>query len=110
MDGLTGFQRDILYAILGMESPHGLDVQERLNDYYSGQVTRTRVYSNLDILIERGFVEKEKQTERSNRYSLTDRGIDTILSHRLWEEQQLGERLRDEAFKKPRIMLDSVSD
>jgi DNA-binding PadR family transcriptional regulator len=110
MDGLTGFQRDILYTILGMESPHGLEIQERLDEYYSGRVTRTRVYSNLDILVERNFVEKGQKTERSNRYALTDHGIDTIVSHRLWEEQQLRDRLRSDSLGQRSTRVDTVSD
>ncbi len=34
MHDITGFQRDILYVIAGLEEPHGLAVQSELDDYY----------------------------------------------------------------------------
>jgi len=94
MDGLTGFQRDILYTIIGQERPHGIDIKEQLSEYYAGSVSNGRVYSNLDILVERGYVDKEPETERSNRYVLTEAGIETVFTHRQWEERQVGQRLK----------------
>lgn len=97
MDGLTGFQRDMLYGILGLDSPHGLELKTELERYYSGRVTRARVYSNLDELAEQGFVEKSSKTERSNQYTLTDEAIRTMLAHRQWEDRQLALQLTDDA-------------
>ncbi|MBX0325549.1 PadR family transcriptional regulator [Halomicroarcula sp. F13] len=94
MDGLTGFQRDILYALVGLESPHGLAVQAELDEYYSESVTRGRLYANLDELVDRGFVHKERQTDRSNQYTLTDHGVRAIVAHRRWTEQQLLDALQ----------------
>ena len=34
MHDLTGFQRDILYAIAGKTEPHGLAIQAELEEYY----------------------------------------------------------------------------
>ena len=34
MFDLTGFQRDILYVVAGLEDPHGVAVKGELEDYY----------------------------------------------------------------------------
>jgi hypothetical protein len=34
MYDLTGFQRDLLYVIAGLDEPHGLAIKEGLEEYY----------------------------------------------------------------------------
>jgi len=36
MYDLTGFQRDLLIVISGLEEPHGLAIKDELEDYYEG--------------------------------------------------------------------------
>jgi len=52
MNGLTAFQRDILYVIEGMDTPHGLAIKKQLEAYYETEVNHGRLYPNLDDLAE----------------------------------------------------------
>ena len=86
---LTGFQRDLLYALAGMDRPNGIDVQEILEDYYGSDVVAARVYQNLDRLTDKGFVEKGDADSRTNYYDLTARGVAAIEERRTWEDENL---------------------
>lgn len=85
MHDLTGFQRDLLYAIAGLETPSGLDVKADLDDYYGTDVHHGRLYPNLDELVERGLVDKGRIDDRTNAYSLSDRGEQAVRERRGWE-------------------------
>jgi PadR family transcriptional regulator PadR len=87
MDDLTGFQRDLLTVIAGLEEPNGLEVKAEMEDYYESAINHGRLYPNLDTLVDRGLVEKHKQDERTNAYHLTDAGRDLIDERREWEGQ-----------------------
>ncbi|ELY99455.1 helix-turn-helix transcriptional regulator [Natrialba asiatica] len=71
---LSGFQRDILETIAGLESagmdPYGLAIEENLEEYY-GDVPHSRLYQNLNGLIEDGLVERSELDGRTNSYTLT---------------------------------------
>jgi len=41
MYDLTGFQRDLLYVIAGLDEPHGLAIKEELEDYYEKERSTT---------------------------------------------------------------------
>ena len=58
MNDLTGFQRDLLYVITGLDDPHGLAIKDELEDYYEKEVHHGRLYPNLDTLVNKGLVEK----------------------------------------------------
>jgi len=74
---LTGFQRDTLEAIQRLEGEsidvYGLAIKETLSEDY-GEVNHGRLYPNLDVLVERGLVEKSELDKRTNQYVLTDAG------------------------------------
>ncbi|WP_266079831.1 PadR family transcriptional regulator [Haladaptatus caseinilyticus] len=89
MDELTGFQRDILYVIAGQGEPHGLAIQEDLEQYYDTEVHHGRLYPNLDTLVEEALVEKGQRDQRTNYYMLTDRGEKVLESRRKWERQYI---------------------
>lgn len=93
---LTGFQRDLLYALAGLDEPNGIDVQDALEDYYGSEVISARVYQNLDRLSDMGFVEKGERDSRTNYYQITDAGRRAIESRRSWEDQYLEPMLHEE--------------
>ncbi|SEP31901.1 DNA-binding transcriptional regulator, PadR family [Halorientalis persicus] len=91
MYDLTGFQRDLLYVIAGMDDPHGLALKEKLDQYYESEIHHGRLYPNLDTLVEKGLVEKGTKDQRTNIYRITNRGQREIEARRGWENQYLDE-------------------
>jgi PadR family transcriptional regulator PadR len=87
MYDLTGFQRDLLYAIAGQDGPHGLAIKDELEDYYETEIHHGRLYPNLDTLVEKGLVEKGQIDRRTNSYTITQRGRREIDARREWETQ-----------------------
>jgi len=93
MFGLTAFQRDLLYVIMGSDKPSGQEIRRRLeNDTTIAKVNNGRLYSNLDSLVDSGLVEKADRDQRTNYYDLTDAGRDAIKNRREWEAEMLGGR------------------
>ncbi len=93
MNDLTGFQRDLLYAIAGLDDPHGLAIKEELEEYYGKEIHHGRLYPNLDTLVEKGLVEKGELDRRTNVYRLADSGRGALEARREWEQQFLGNEL-----------------
>jgi DNA-binding PadR family transcriptional regulator len=89
MYDLTGFQRDLLYVVAGQDKPHGLAVKDELEEYYEAEIQHGRLYPNLDILVEKGLVEKGEQDRRTNYYTVTRRGRREIDARREWEQRYL---------------------
>ncbi|MFB6153779.1 MAG: PadR family transcriptional regulator [Halodesulfurarchaeum sp.] len=87
MDDLTGFQRDLLVVIAGLDQPNGLEIKDEVEEYYESPINHGRLYPNLDTLVEEGLVEKTQQDERTNAYRLTDEGWDLLEQRREWEAQ-----------------------
>ena len=87
MEDLTAFQRDALYVIAGLDEPYGLAIKDELEEHYDKEIHHGRLYSNLDTLVEKGLVEKGQYDNRTNSYSLTQRGRREIQSRREWEDQ-----------------------
>ncbi len=86
MHDLTGFQRDLLVVIAGLEDPHGLAIKAELEDYYETEIHHGRLYPNLDTLVNKGLVEKGQLDRRTNYYVLTRRGDRELQARRKWEE------------------------
>jgi DNA-binding PadR family transcriptional regulator len=97
MYDLTGFQRDLLYVIAGMDEPHGLAIKEELEEYYESEIHHGRLYPNLDTLVDKGLVEKGELDRRTNYYALTRRGRREIEARREWENDYVGEELEETA-------------
>jgi PadR family transcriptional regulator PadR len=93
MEDLTGFQRDLLYAIMGHDEPHGIAIKDELEAYYNTEIHYGRLYPNLDALVDKGLVEKGQRDKRTNTYALTQRGRREIEARRDWEAQYLPEEV-----------------
>ena len=91
MHDLTGFQRDLLYVIAGLDGPKGLAIKDRLDDYYGTEINHGRLYPNLDALVEKGLVEKGRIDDRTNAYTLTQRGERELRARREWENGMVEE-------------------
>ena len=63
MHDLTGFQRDLLYVVAGLDNPHGLAVKDELEDYYEKEIHHGRLYPNLDTLVEKGSPRRASATD-----------------------------------------------
>lgn len=94
MYDLTSFQRDLLFAVAGLETgdsdekPHGLAIKEKLEEYYNKEVHHGRLYPNLDTLVEKGLIDKGSRDKRTNYYHLTKRGWRELDARRDWQEEQ----------------------
>lgn len=86
MHDLTGFQRDLLYAIAGLDEPHGLAIRDELENYYEKEIQHGRLYPNLDTLVDKARIEKGQQDQRTNVYRLTGRGQRELEARRKWED------------------------
>ena len=93
MHDLTGFQRDILYVIAGLDEPNGLEIKAELEEYYQKEIHHGRLYPNLDTLVEEELIEKGEVDRRTNFYTLTDSGRAVLEDRSAWEDQYLKEAM-----------------
>lgn len=77
----------MLYIVAGLDEPHGLAIKDELKSYYTKEVHHSRLYTNLDTLVDKGLVEKGEVDSRTNYYTLTRRGVREIKDRREWEGQ-----------------------
>ncbi len=89
MKKLTGFQRDVLYIIAGLDNPSGLLVKRELENYYEKEIHHGRLYPNLDTLVSMELIEKGEHDKRTNFYVLTQAGADAIEKRNNWEAERL---------------------
>lgn len=91
MNDLTGFQRDLLYTISGVDEPYGLAIKSSLQEYRDEDVNHGRLYPNLDTLVEKGYLEKSEKDRRTNLYNLTNHAYEEIDVRREWEDGRLAD-------------------
>lgn len=92
MQDLTSFQRDMLYAIAGLDESYGLAIKRELEEYYQKEIHPGRLYPNLDTLADKGLVKKGQYDKRTNAYTLTARGRREIEGRREWENEHIEAR------------------
>jgi DNA-binding PadR family transcriptional regulator len=90
---LTGFQRDLLYCIAGLEEAYGLGIKAELETYGDTEINHGRLYPNLDTLIDKGYLTKSSLDDRTNEYALTEEGRSLLAERREWEAEKLSETL-----------------
>lgn len=86
---LTAFQRDLLYVAAGRDRPSGREVKDEIESVYNRDITHGRLYPNLDVLAEKGFIEKGEINRRKNYYEVTSHGDDQLEDRRDWENEYL---------------------
>jgi len=91
MHELTGFQRDLLYCVAALNEPSGLEIGRELAEYSSTEVNHGRLYPNLNDLIEKGLLSKDKKDGRTNLYELTPLAIELLEERHQWEADKLRE-------------------
>ncbi|MWG34518.1 helix-turn-helix transcriptional regulator [Halomarina oriensis] len=89
MHQLTGFQRDLLYCIAGLDRPSGQSIKEKLEGRSDRQITHGRLYPNLDTLVETGVVTKGEIDRRTNYYAISEAGVEALEAYHEWAGSQL---------------------
>lgn len=87
---LTGFQRDVLTVIAGLDKPSGQRVKEEIEKEID-EVNHGRLYPNLDALVESGLVDKGQLDRRTNFYALSETGRQALRNRRQWENNVVPE-------------------
>ncbi len=87
MNDLSGFQRDLLYVMAGLDKPSGQQIKGELESYLDSEVNHGRLYPNLDVLVEKEYVEKGAIDRRTNYYDITESGEELLKQRREWEDQ-----------------------
>jgi DNA-binding PadR family transcriptional regulator len=88
MFNLTGFQRDLLYAISSQSKPSGQEIKEILERDVE-EVRHGRLYPNLDTLVDQEYVEKGQLDRRTNYYEITEKGEELLRERREWENDRV---------------------
>ncbi len=83
MSDLSEFQKDVLTVVSG-EPVYGLGIKRELELRYGEEVNHSRLYPNLDSLVEEGLVSKRSRDDRTNEYELTDEGRKILKEDLLW--------------------------
>lgn len=81
---LTAFQRDLCWLLAHEAPAKGLRLKEVLARYYDEPVNHSRLYPNLDDLVDAGLVEKGARDRRTNEYRLTAAGRRALSRRRAW--------------------------
>jgi len=81
----TAFQRDLLWALSHENARKGLSLKAELADYYGEDLNHSRLYQNLDKLVERGLVAKQARDRRTNEYRLTESARRALEARRAWQ-------------------------
>ncbi|WP_336328831.1 PadR family transcriptional regulator [Halovenus sp. HT40] len=83
---LTSFQRDILYVTIGIEQPSGQEIKDELEGEQK-EITHGRLYPNLDTLVDKGYLDKGMLDRRTNFYSISQKGKQTLQDRYEWERK-----------------------
>ncbi|WP_299268816.1 PadR family transcriptional regulator [Halorientalis sp.] len=85
MHNLTGFQRDCLVAVAGVDDSTEVEVERKLDSDQEGETDHGRRCPNLDTLVERG-----RRDERADEHMLTRRGQRQLEARDERERQRIG--------------------
>ena len=86
---LTGFQRDLLVVIAGLDQPSGQTIKDNIEDDADMDINHGRLYPNLDTLVNQELVEKGQLDRRTNYYEITETGKEALRERQSWEREYL---------------------
>ncbi|WP_129113849.1 helix-turn-helix transcriptional regulator [Halegenticoccus tardaugens] len=86
---LSGFQRDLLVVIVGLDQPSGQDVKEELEQVYDREINHGRLYPKLDTLVQKDYVEKGTLDPLTNSYEITEQGQDAMDEWIEWSQNEM---------------------
>ncbi|WP_059058563.1 PadR family transcriptional regulator [Halobacterium hubeiense] len=55
MFDIIGFQRDLLFVIAGLDTPHGTTISDELDEAHGPDINPGQLYPNLDKLADEGY-------------------------------------------------------
>jgi DNA-binding PadR family transcriptional regulator len=84
---LTGFQRDLLFVLAGNDRVKGTEIMNTLRETQGRELLPSRVYTNLDDLVEKGLINKGRRDGRTNYYELTESGLGSVRRRLEWQAQ-----------------------
>lgn len=84
---LTGFQRDLLFVIAGLDEPNGQEIGAELEASQGREVLHGRLYGNLDTLVEEELITKGERDGRTNHYTTTEAGEAAIAERYEWQAE-----------------------
>ncbi len=82
---LSAFQRDVLWALTHEDGRKGLALKTHIEDYYDKDLNHSRLYQNLDKLVNAGLIEKSARDRRTNEYALTEAANHALTARRAWQ-------------------------
>jgi len=85
MHDLSGFQRDLLFVVAGRDEPSGIEIKDELEEHYDENIRHGRLYPNLDTLVNSRLIEKGQRDQRTNKYTLSERGKRDIEAYLRWQ-------------------------
>lgn len=90
LSGYTGFQRDLFVMISRQDGePSGQELLDEIQPHYESEITHGRMYPNLDVLVEKGLVEKGSIDRRTNSYVISERGEMALETYQEWVARSL---------------------
>ena len=88
------FERDLLFAVYALERddepPKGLTVKSYLEAEYDDEIHHSRLYQNLNALVERDLLVKGQKDDRTNEYATTDAACQLVERHAQYRAKQVG--------------------
>jgi DNA-binding PadR family transcriptional regulator len=94
VSGLTAFKRDLLYAVRALErdgeAPKGLAIKDQLETEYGEKINHSRLYQNLDGLIEDSLLTKGRKDDRTNEYATTETARELLEAQTRKRVEQVG--------------------
>ena len=92
MYDLTAFQRDLLFVVAGMDATteqYGLAIKRAVGAYRGEEIPHARLYTNLDDLVDAGYLTRSELDGRTNEYRVTEDGREMMAARVEWAREQL---------------------